>query len=261
MKAVVLGASLAGLLAAGAASAQSSKSNIQCWTDKSGQRMCGDRVPPEYAGQKRDVLQDGRVVGTVKAAKTPEEIAEEQRKKKEAEEAQRLADYDRALLETYRSAKDIESMRDERIALLDSRIYAAEKNSATTDQSLATLRARAEAQAKEGKPVDPKLAKQIKQYERDQKQNQRSIERNRKERVEIETKFNTDLARYYELRGGKPPAKAAPAPGAAAAPGATPAAAAAPASAAPEKAAPEKAPGATPAAAPAPANPPPATKG
>lgn len=239
------------------AAAQDKGKKFQCWTDKSGQRMCGDRVPPEYAGQKRELMQGGRVVGTVSAAKTPEEIAEEKRKKQEAAEAQKRAEYDRALLETYRSAKDIESMRDERIALLDSRIYAAEKNSATTDQTLATLRARAEAQTKDGKKVDAKLAQQIKQYERDQKQNQRSIERNTKERAEIELKFNADLARYYELRGGKPPEKAAPAPGAAAA---TPAAApsATPAAAAPAAAPPAAKPAAAPA--PAPANPP-ATKG
>ena len=239
------------------ATAQTTKT-IQCWTDKSGQRMCGDRVPPEYAGQKRELMQGGRVVGTVSAAKTPEEIAEEKRKQQEAVEAQKRADYDRALLETYRSAKDIEAGRDERIALLDSRIYAAEKNSATTDKTLATLRARAEAQTKDGKAVDAKLAKQIKQYERDQKQNQRVIERNTKERAAIEQKFNADLARYYELRGGKPPEKAAPAAGAAAA--ATPAAA--PAATPAEPAPADAPPAAKPAAAPAPAPAtPPATKG
>ena len=239
------------------ATAQKTKT-IQCWTDKSGQRMCGDRVPPEYAGQKRELMQGGRVVGTVSAAKTPEEIAEEKRKKQEAEEAQKRADYDRALLETFRSAKDIESMRDERIALLDSRIYAAEKNSATTDKTLETLRARAAARTKDGKQIDAKLAQQIKQYERDQKQNQRSIERNTKERAEIERKFNADLARYYELRGGKPPEKAAPAPDAAAAAAPAAAPAATPAASAPAAAPPDAKPAAAPA--PAPATPP-ATKG
>ena len=257
MKWVAVAVAAAVLAWAMPATAQKSKA-IQCWTDKSGQRMCGDRVPPEYAGQKRELMKDGRVVGTVSAAKTPEEIAEEKRKKQEAVEAQKRADYDRALLETYRSAKDIESMRDERIALLDSRIYAAEKNSATTDQTLATLRGRAEALTKDGKKVDAKLAQQIKQYERDQKQNRRSIERNTKERADIELKFNADLARYYELRGGKPPEKAAPAQGAAAAGTPAGAAAATPAAAAPAAASPDAKPAAAPA--PAPANPP-ATKG
>lgn len=196
--------------------AAQAKQKYQCWTDKNGQRMCGDRVPPEYAGQKRDVIQDGRVIDTVKAAKTPEEIAEEKRKKEEAEAQQRRADYDRALLETYRSAKDIESMRDERLTMLDGRIASIEKNAANTDKTLADLKARAEKLTVEGKPVDEKLAKQIRQFERDQKQNQKSLERNRNERAEIERKFNTDLERYYELRGGRPAPKPAVPPAAAA---------------------------------------------
>lgn len=202
-----------------AADAADATKKYQCWTDSKGQRMCGDRVPPEYAGQKREVIKDGRVIDTVKAARTPEEIAEEKRRKEEAEEQQRRADYDRALLETYRSAKDIESMRDERLALLDSRIASIDKNTANTDKSLADLKARAEKLTAEGKPVDDRLAKQIKQFERDQKQNQKSLERARNERAEIERKFNTDLERYYTLRGGRPQAKpAAPAAASAQAP-------------------------------------------
>jgi chromosome segregation ATPase len=205
---------------------------VQCWTDKSGQRMCGDRVPPEYAGQKREVMKDGRVVETVKAASTPEEIAEEKRKQREAEEAQRRRDYDRALLETYRSAKDIESMRDERLALLDSRITSTEKNLADTTKDLERLRGQAEAATKEGKPVQERVAKQIREREKAQKQQTGALERARKERADIETKFNSDLARYTELRGGKPaekPAAAAASPATPAAPGTKPATPAAPA--------------------------------
>lgn len=224
----VLACAVLALSLAAAADAADSTKKYQCWTDSKGQRMCGDRVPPEYAGQKRDVIKDGRVIDTVKAARTPEEIAEEKRKKEEAEQAQRRADYDRALLETYRSAKDIESMRDERLALLDSRIVSIDKNTVNTDKSLADLKARAAKLTAEGKPVDERLAKQIKAFERDQKQNQKSLERARNERAEIERKFNTDLERYYELRGGRPASKPAT-PAAAATPTASAAGAAQPA--------------------------------
>lgn len=204
---------LLGMVLSAPVIAQSSQKAIQCWTDKSGQRMCGDRVPPEYAGQRRDVIRDGRVVETKKPSKTPEELAEEARKKKEAEESQRRADYDRALLETYRSAKDIEAMRDERLILLDSRIASTEKNAGDTDRSLAGLRERAAAAEKEGKPIEPRLAKQINDFQKSHDQNARALERYRAERTDIETKFNRDLARYHELRGTTPsPAPAAAAP-------------------------------------------------
>jgi hypothetical protein len=237
MKWGLLGVLLAGLAVVPALAQEATQKKIQCWTDKAGQRMCGDRVPPEYAGQKRDVVKDGRVVESVKAAKTPEEMAAEQRKQQEAAEQQRRVDYDRALLETYRSNKDIIAMRDERLVLLDSRIEAAEKNTATTDKDLERLRARADALTKENKPVDERLAKQIKEFERTQKSNLRALKRYHEERAAIETKFNADLARYNELRPPPPP-KPSAAPAATAAPAPTPAPAPAPAPAAtpaPEK--------------------------
>jgi hypothetical protein len=208
---------------------------IQCWTDKDGHRMCGDRVPPEYAGQKRDVIQGGRVVQSTKAAKTAEEIAAEKKAKEAAEAAQKQAAYDRDLLETYRSAKDMEQMRDERIALIDSRITSAQKNSESTDKSLADLRARAETLTKNGKPIDDRLAKQIKDYEKSQKQNTRAMERYKIERDNVETKFNSDIARYNQLKGLPPPKPATPAT-------VPPATAAKPESAAPAPAAASSAP-------------------
>lgn len=240
MRFVVLAAVAAAISWAGPAAAQK---KFQCWTDKNGQRMCGDRVPPEYAGQKREVIKDGRVVDTVKAARTPEEIAEEKRLKQKAEQEKRQADYDRALLETYRTSRDIESMRDERILMIDGRIASIEKSAANTDKSLVDLKARADKLTADGKKVDDKLAKQIRQFERDQRQNRKSLERNRAERAEIEQKFNADLERYCALRGCKveprPAAAATPAtPATPAQPGTAPAAPATPASPAAKPAAP-----------------------
>jgi hypothetical protein len=225
MRFAVVAAVLAAITWVAPAAAQQKK--IQCWTDENGQRMCGDRVPPEYAGQKREVVKGGRVVETVKAARTPEEIAEAKREKQKAEDAQRQADYDRALLETYRTSKDIESMRDERILMIDGRRGVIEKNAANTDKTLVDLKARADKLTAEGKKVDDKLTKQIRQFERDQRQNEKSLERNRTERAEIERKFNSDLERYCALRGCKIEPRAAEAPAAVPAtpadPGAAPA--------------------------------------
>lgn len=202
-------------LAAAPAMAQKPGKKVQCWTDKNGQRMCGDRIPPEYAGQKRDVMQDGRVIGTIDASKTEDERQAEIARKKAEEEQKKRAQQDRALLEMYRSQSDIVAMRDERLALIDSRTQAAEKNATDTDKSLAGLRARAEAQQqKEGK-VDDKLAKQIKSFEKSQSENKNALERYRKDRETLLEKFDRDYMRYAELRGlpastpPPPPVKAA----------------------------------------------------
>jgi len=220
MRLAMVAAVLAAVLAA-PAMAQKSGTKIQCWTDKNGARMCGDRIPPEYAGEKRDVMKDGRVIDTIDASKTEDERkAEEARKKAEAER-QKQAEHDRTLLEMYRSQSDIVAMRDERLALIDSRTQAAEKNAADTDKALAGLRARAEALQKQNKPVDDKLARQIKQFEQSQAQSTQALERYRKERETLREKFDKDFVRYSELRGL--PATTPPPPPRAAEAAATPA--------------------------------------
>jgi hypothetical protein len=219
MKFAMVAAILAAAVWALPVDAQTSGKKIQCWTDKSGQRMCGDRVPQEYAGEKRDVIKGGRVVETVKAMKTPEEIAAEKRRKQEEEDKRKAADYDRALLESYRGLSDITAMRDERLELIDLRIQAAEKNAADADKSLTGLRTRAEQAQEKGEPVDEKLAKQIRQFEKSQRQSAKALERYHTEREALLTKFGKDYVRYSELRGL--PATAPPPPKAAAA--ATPA--------------------------------------
>lgn len=197
------------LLAAPGLGAQGSKAQkIQCWNDKNGNRMCGDRVPPEYAGEQREVIQDGRVVETKRGAKTPEELAEEERLRVEAEDAKKRADYDRALLESYRNMKDIENMRDERLAMLDSRIRAAEKSTLENQKTLEDLLARqstAKAPAPEpagdkgAEPKTDKLSKQIRQYERALAGSEKSLERLKSERAQTEARFDSDMKRYNEL--------------------------------------------------------------
>lgn len=202
MRFVAIAAVLAAMLAGPAAAQQdSNKKRIQCWTDKNGQRMCGDRIPPEYAGQKRTLHQDGRVVDTIGASKTEEERQAELARQKAEEDRQKQAEYDRTLLEMYRSQQDITAMRDERMVLLDGRTQAAEKNAADADKALAGLRARAEALQKENKPVDAKLAQQIRQFEKSQAQNTKALERYTKEREALQAKFDRDYVRYAELRG------------------------------------------------------------
>ena len=197
------------LLAAGIAPAANER--IQCWTDDKGQRMCGDRVPPEYADRERKILNEhGQVVDTKRGAPTAEEIADAERRKREAEAAAKRAEYDRSLLDTYRSASDIQAMRDERLAFIDGRINAAKKSLEDNEQSLTDLRARAATQQKDKGKVDDRLAKQVKQFERSLERNQKSLAAMQKEREDTKSKFDYDLARFSELRGLPPAAPAPP---------------------------------------------------
>jgi len=155
-------------------------------------------------------MKEGRVIDTIDASKSADEREAEKRKKDAELAKQKQAQYDRALLEMYRSQDDITAMRDERIALVDSRIQSAEKNASDTTKSLGGLRARADAAAAKNEPVDPKLAQQIKQFEKSQAESTAALERYQKERDALQAKYDRDYMRYAELRGL--PAKAPPPP-------------------------------------------------
>jgi len=66
--------------------------NLFKWTDENGKVHYGDHVPPEYATQERKVLNEqGVEMKTLEAAKTPEQIAEEERLAAERKEQERIA--------------------------------------------------------------------------------------------------------------------------------------------------------------------------
>ncbi len=201
------------LLAAAGASAQAPGKKFQCWTDENGKRACGDRVPPQFAQKERQVFDgEGRVIEVKERQKTAAETAEiEARKKaenerKRAEEEQR--DYDRFLMSTFNSVKDLEKMRDQRLATVDGRLQLAEKSVVDNEAALQQLRDRAAADEKEQKKVPERVLKQIKEFETTLRDNRKATERLRAERAEIDAKFATDLDRLKTLRAaaGLPPA-------------------------------------------------------
>jgi hypothetical protein len=211
----------ASLLAAADAGAQATTATrkYQCWTDASGQRACGDRVPPEYASEERQVFdRQGRVVETRPRQKTAEELAEENRRVAEAAAAKRrieeAAAYDRFLLDTYSSGRDLERARDERFATLDSRLRLTEKAVADDEKALAGLEARVDALLQKDKEPDATLKKQLRNVKRTLHNNRTAIERIKADRIAIDAKFSQDILRYQQLRfgieaaGGEPEAAA-----------------------------------------------------
>lgn len=192
------------------ASAQQGTTNakkIQCWTDEKGNRSCGDHVPPQYAKQQRDIYNSqGVVIGTQSREKTAAEIAEDQRKAAEAEAAQKKieeqAAYDRFLLDTYASSKELESTRDLRIQMIDGRAALAQKAVADNQKTLEDLHSRVAAAKAAGKAPDKKLLKDVKKYEDSMTDSSEAVKQLQKERETTQTKFAQDIERYKQLRPG-----------------------------------------------------------
>jgi len=192
-------------LASGPAMAQ----KVYRWVDENGQVHYGDKVPPQYASQDRDILnKHGVAVGRQEGLETPAEararIAQEERQKAEQEKAQR----DRMLVSTYQNVEEIELLRARRLELVDSNIM-------IQQQSVANLKARLgeqQVRAARFKPIneDPQarpmpegLAEDIERTKSDLRTQEANLHRKQEERDALNAKFDAEIVRFVELRDAR----------------------------------------------------------
>jgi hypothetical protein len=198
-------------LVAGGAEAQSDKQKkLYRWVDKNGQVHYGDSVPAEYAEQDRDVLnKQGVAVSREEGTITPEEAAAIAAAEKAARDEQKRKLRDRVLLQTYQSTKELETLRDNRLDLVDAQLTIQE-------QSLSNLRAQRkqiERQASRfapmnqeagAAPMPDEVVADLERSANDIQTQEANLERRRQERENIRLTFEADIKRYEELRSIKP---------------------------------------------------------
>jgi hypothetical protein len=157
------------------ASPAEASGKVYRWVDENGVVHFGDAIPPEYSRERHEVL-DGRGVRVVihepKAADSPVRD-----------------DRDRALLATYRSVAEIESVRDRRIGYLDA------QNEVVFDR-LDFLQAR-----KEELEDNPAAINELALVEQRIREYHAEIERRNAEIGLIRDQFDADILRYRELTG------------------------------------------------------------
>lgn len=181
-------------------------SRIKCWTNSEGVRECGKTVPPEYAQQGHEELsKHGTVKKKKDRAKTEEELADlEQEKQHKREEKQRLLEqkkHDRILVDTFTNVGDIETARDERIAVLENDINLTNKRTEKIQTDLDNRVKRAAAQERSGKEPSEQLLKSINSLKRQINNNEEFIASKRAEQELIREEFAADIARFKELKG------------------------------------------------------------
>src|ERR1700735_4944275 len=111
------------------------------WVDDKGVVHYGDRIPAQDTQKERTILnREGVEVGRLDAQKSSGEIAEQARRE---QEQARLEQHDSFLLTTYTSAKDIEELRDARLAELAGQHVAAERYVGNLNSRLNSLQAQA----------------------------------------------------------------------------------------------------------------------
>ena len=199
-------------LAALSAPLASAQQRLYRWVDEHGVVHFGDRIPPEFADRDRAVLnvhgvpidrEEGRVTDAERAALDQARAAEAAARAQRAEVARR----DRMLLETYLSTADIERLRDSRLEMLASRVTVTEIYLDDLNDRLARLRADAGRYKphsdRENAPQMPvELVREIARTEASIASYEQTLERMRIEQVELKSRFDSDIERFKQLKGG-----------------------------------------------------------
>ncbi|HEU4709649.1 MAG TPA: DUF4124 domain-containing protein [Methylophilaceae bacterium] len=193
-------------LASGLAFAEAK--HIQKWVDDHGVTHYGDVIPPQYAGEKTSEINSQGI--TVKrrenkpnakdksASKTPE-VSEQERR-------------DKALLNSFTTAKEIDLARDRNLQLdqatvqsLQQRLGDAEKRLDKTNSSIAEF-------SKNKKPVPADLTDTQKLQQQEIEKIKEQIARKQANMDATRTRFENDKKRFIELKSGTAPEEPAATP-------------------------------------------------
>lgn len=194
------------LVAAGIGLAQAQEKDskpVYRWVDEKGVVHYGDRIPAQDTQKERTILnREGVEVGRLDAQKSSGQIAEEARRE---QEQARLEQHDSFLLTTYTSAKDIEDLRDGRLAELAGQHVAAEQYVGNLNSRLNSL----QAQAMNFKPYSERagarkmpdeLAENLVRTLSELRTQRNTLAAKDKEALAVRTEFDSDIQRYKTLR-------------------------------------------------------------
>lgn len=191
------------LLLAGLADLAQAQSVFR-WTDHEGRVHYGHAVPPEYRSRGFERLApDGRVLESVAPEMTPEERAEERRRRALQAELQAEQDTqaarDRLLLAAYRSEQDIVDTRDSRLDALTQQRRALETSHRHAVQRFEDLVARAATLARQSQAVPNTLETSIGETQAEVRRLRAALSDMDQRMAEIEQRFEQDLERYRTL--------------------------------------------------------------
>jgi hypothetical protein len=209
-----LALALTAALLAAPASAQDAgkeKKKLYCWNE-GGRKVCGDALPATAVDSARTEIstKSGLPTGQVGRALTAEERiaaaaqAEIDRQNQFKAAAQRMREH--AMAESYSTEADLRRAFNDRIALLDDTIKAAQLSIGGLRQSLISLLRQAGEAELAGKPVPANLTGTIRTQHAELMRQQGLLGAHRQNRSEIDVELDHALQTYRALKGPKTPA-------------------------------------------------------
>ncbi len=178
------------------------------WVDENGRVHYSDQMPASEKNRAYSVINpQGITVKSVEKTKTPEQLAEEQRRMAQAEEAARLARehalHDRILLDTYPSDQHLIETRDRHIATIEGLIDVSQHKLSNLNEEQQKLTKSAAHLERQGNPVPDELRDDIKAVQTQTERELSFIRSQRAQQTQIREKFAADLARYKELKAAQ----------------------------------------------------------
>jgi len=181
------------------------KKKLYCWNE-GGRKVCGDALPATAVDGARTEIstRSGLPTSQVGRALTAEERtaaaaqAELERQRQFQEAAQRMRE--RAMAESYATEADLRRAFNDRIALLDDTIKAAQLSIGGLRQSLITLLRKAGEAELAGKPVPANLTGNIRAQHAELMRQQGLLATHRQNRSLIDTELAHALQTYRELK-------------------------------------------------------------
>jgi Domain of unknown function (DUF4124) len=208
-QALALATTLALALGAGAALAQNSDKGAVAyrWVDEHGVVHYGDTIPPQYARNSKQILNgEGVQIGQIDAEKSPQQLAKEAHA-----QARRVAQqqHDYFLLSTYTSVKDIESLRDERLAQIEAQQSSAQQYVQSLNSRLSSLQSRAQQfkpyNSRPGAPRMPDdLAQELVQTLSEVHLQDQAIAARSEQEAQVRSQFQSDIERFEALKSAPP---------------------------------------------------------
>lgn len=172
------------------------------WVDEHGVTHFGDHVPPEFANQERQIMDEqGRRLGVLAAEKSEAELVAEAEAKKAAEAKAEQRARDRQLLQSYASEREIQEALETRVAAIERLITAGKEREANLARRLEELRKRM-SQAGAGAPPAAKghLKTTIDGVEAELADAQAYVKRQQETLAATRDEFGAKLERFQALR-------------------------------------------------------------
>jgi len=179
------------------------------WVDAEGQVHYSNRLPPEAAKQRREIItEQGRTIKVYRAPLTAEEKLEEERlkelEKKRRELAEKRAIHDRSLLATYSNTDDMYVAMQGKLDAVESLIKLTNSRINSLQNRLLELTEEAASYERSGRQLPDNLQRQISNLRNQIDQNKAFVEDKKLEMEDIRLQSEADIRRFKELTSDKP---------------------------------------------------------